>query len=148
MNKNFLHIAFAVLLLGISTSALAQSKGSGWSKEMLDYKHDFIAEQTQMTQSQRDKFMPLYEAMEKEIYAVNKETGELARKVHNTSRSVTDHEYTNAARAMSGVKAKEGQIESKYFDKFSKILSPKQMFLLKQAERKFTRQMISKGKRK
>lgn len=149
MNKNFLRIAFAVLLLGISTSALArQGKGSGWSKEMLDYKHDFIAEQTQLTQAQRDKFMPLYEAMEREIYSVNKETGEQARKVSTANHTVTDQEYTNAARAMSAVKAKEGQIESKYFDKFSKILSPKQMFLLKQAERKFTRQMISKGKRK
>lgn len=148
MNKSFLHIAFAVVLLGISTTAFAQGKGSRWSKEMLDYKHDFIAEQTQMTQVQRDKFMPLYEAMEKEIYAVNKETGHQARKVSATNRKVTDQEYINAARAMQNAKIKEGQIENRYFEKFSKILSPKQMFLLKQSERKFTRQMISRGKHK
>ena len=110
MNKNFLHIAFAVVLLGISTTAFAQGKGSRWSKEMLDYKHDFIAEQTQMTQTQRDKFMPLYEAMEKEIYAVNKETGHQARKVSATNRKVTDLEYINAARAMQN--AKKGKLKT------------------------------------
>ena len=49
---------------------------------------------------------------------------------------------------MQNAKIKEGQIENRYFEKFSKILSPKQMFLLKQSERKFTRQMISRGKHK
>ena len=48
---------------------------------------------------------------------------------------------------MSQVKVKEGEIEGRYFERFSKILSKKQMFLLKQAEMKFTRQMYSQGKR-
>ena len=114
---------------------------------MLDYKHDFIAEQTEMTQAQREKFMPLYEAMEKEIFAVNRTAREQARKVSGSPK-VSDQEYANAARAMSQVKVKEGEIEGRYFEKFSKILSKKQLFQLKQAEIKFTRQMISKGKKK
>ena len=48
---------------------------------------------------------------------------------------------------MANVKAKEGEIENKYFEKYAKILTKKQLFLLKQAEVKFTRQMVSKGKR-
>lgn len=149
MNKNFLHIALAALmLLSISIPALAQGKGSGWTKEMLEYKHDFIAEQTEMTQAQRDKFMPMYEAMEKEIYNANRTAREQARKVQNTSRKVSDQEYATAAKAMSQVKVKEGEIESRYYDKFAKILSKKQMFQLKQAELRFTRQMLSKGRRK
>jgi len=119
-----------------------------WTKEMLDYKHDFIAKQTEMTDAQREKFMPLYEAMEKEIYAANSDARNQAKKVSASNRKLSDQEYGNAARAMSNVKVKEGEIESRYFEKFSKILSQKQMFQLKQAEVKFTRQMISRGKRK
>jgi hypothetical protein len=42
---------------------------------------------------------------------------------------------------------REGEIEAKYFEKFSKIRSKKQLFLLKQAEGKFTREMLKKRKK-
>ena len=99
-----------------------------------------------MTQAQRDKFMPIYEAMEKEIFAVHRTAREQAKKISTTTKA-SDQDYANAARAMSQVKVKEGEIEGRYFERFSKILSKKQMFLLKQAEMKFTRQMYSQGKR-
>jgi Spy/CpxP family protein refolding chaperone len=131
------------------TTALAKdntnANRSQWTQEMLDYKHDFIAEQTEMTQAQRDKFMPLYEAMEKEVFAAHRTAREQAKKISSTTKA-SDQDYANAAKAMSQVKVKEGEIEGRYFDKFSKILSKKQMFQLKQAELKFTRQMISRGK--
>lgn len=150
MKRSILYIAITAVIMTASIYASAADKKSDrrqWTKEMLEYKHDFIAQETDMTQAQRDKFMPLYEAMEKEIYAVNREAREQAQKV-SAGNKVTDQDYDNAARAMSAVKVKEGEIESKYFNKFSLILSKKQMFLLKQAERKFTRQMISRGKKK
>lgn len=144
-------IAIALTLLCSSLYVTANDKPkqnrSQWTQEMLNYKHDFIAEQTEMTQAQRDKFMPLYEAMEKEVFAAHRTAREQAKKVSSNPK-VSDQEYANAARAMSQVKVKEGEIEGRYFEKFSKILSKKQLFLLKQAEIKFTRQMISKGKKK
>jgi Spy/CpxP family protein refolding chaperone len=142
-------IALAALLMCCSSVASAKdaagksrSNRSQWTQEMLDYKHDFIAEQTEMTQAQREKFMPLYEAMEKEVYAAHRTAREQARKVSSTTKA-SEQDYATAARAMSQVKVKEGEIEGRYFEKFSKILSKKQMFQLKQAELKFTRQMIS-----
>lgn len=146
-------IALAALLMCCTAVATAKDKtgtGNGnrsqWTQEMLDYKHDFIAEQTEMTQAQRDKFMPLYEAMEKEVFAAHRTAREQAKKV--SSSKATEQEYATAARAMSQVKVKEGEIEGRYFEKFSKILSKKQMFQLKQAEMKFSRQMLSRGNKK
>ncbi len=146
-------IALAALLMCCTTVATAKDKtgtGNGnrsqWTQEMLDYKHDFIAEQTEMTQAQRDKFMPLYEAMEKEVFAAHRTAREQAKKV--SSSKATEQDYATAARAMSQVKVKEGEIEGRYFEKFSKILSKKQMFQLKQAEMKFSRQMLSRGNKK
>ena len=83
-------IAIALTLLCSSLYATAKDKThnrSQWTQEMLDYKHDFIAEQTEMTQAQREKFMPLYEAMEKEIFAANRTAREQARLRAATSRN-------------------------------------------------------------
>lgn len=149
--KRISFIAIAAMLLLSLNTALAKdnnnSNRSQWTKEMLEYKHDFIAEQTEMTQAQRDKFMPLYEAMEKEVFAIHRTAREQAKKISSTTKA-SDQDYANAARAMSQVKVKEGEIEGRYFDKFSKILSKKQMFQLKQAELKFSKQMLSRGKKR
>jgi hypothetical protein len=40
------------------------------------------------------------------------------------------------------VKLREGQIETAYFQKFARILTKKQLFLLKRAETRFTRSML------
>ena len=124
----------------------AADKPRQWTKDMLEYKHDFIAKETNMTQAQRDKFMPHYEAMEKEIFAIHRNAREQAKKV-SSGQKISDQDYAKAARIMAEVKAKEGEIETRYFEIFSTILSKKQLFLLKQAEIKFTRQMVSKGKK-
>jgi Spy/CpxP family protein refolding chaperone len=135
-----------LLMSFLPATAKDNSNNSQWAQEMLNYKHDFIAEQTGMTQAQRDKFMPMYEAMEKEIFAVHRTAREQAKKISTTTKA-SDQDYANAARAMSQVKVKEGEIEGRYFERFSKILSKKQMFLLKQAEMKFTLQKYSLGMR-
>ena len=139
-------IAFALMVLLCATSALAKDNAQDIPKYLKD-KHDYIVKQTGMTQAQLDKFMPIYEAMEKEIYAVNHTARDQAEQV-STSKKVTDQDYYNAALALSQTKTKEGEIEKRYFERFSKILSKKQMFLLKQAERMFRQQRISQGKGK
>ena len=102
-----------------------------------------------MTQAQRDNSCHSTRTMEKEIYSVYRLATPVSkpRKSQETAKS-GDEEYVNAARAMASVKAKEGEIENKYFEKYAKILSKKRLFLLKQAEMKFTRQWLPKGKNK
>ena len=45
------------------------------------------------------------------------------------------------------IKQKEGEIEMEYFTKFEKILSKKQLFLLKRAENKFTQSILNYHKK-
>ena len=59
-----------------------------------------------------------------------------------SSSEVSDLEYEKAAEAMIEVKGKEASVEEQYFAKFKTVLSPKQLFKLKQAERKFTRELM------
>ena len=133
-------IAFILIILATLT-ATAQNDRSKWANEMLEAKHKMLIEEVGLTPTQQEQFMPLYEAMEKEIYTTNRDARTLAASVEK-KKAPTDSEYKQAAEALSRVKVREGEIEAKYFEKFSKILSKRQLFLLKQAENKFTRNML------
>lgn len=119
---------------------------SKWTTEMLEAKHKMLIEEMGLTPSQQDQFMPLYEAMEREIYSTNRDARALATAVEK-KKAPSDSEYAQAAEALSRIKVREGEIEAKYFEKFSRILSKRQLFLLKQAENKFTRKML-RGRKK
>ena len=145
----------------IALSFLACSSGSAWAqkgdksriarekwiKEVRTYKHDLLVEETGMSASQKSEFLPLYSAMEQEIYQVNYDARALESKISASSEDVSELEYEKAAEALAEVKSKEAQIEMEYFHKFEKILSKKQMFLLKRAENRFARNMLSHSKR-
>ncbi len=132
-------IAF-ILIIVATLTANAQDR-SKWVNEMLEAKHQMLIEEVGLTPTQQEQFMPLYEAMEKEIYTTNRDARTLAASVEK-KKAPTDSEYKQAAEALSRVKVREGEIEAKYFEKFSKILSKRQLFLLKQTENKFTRNML------
>lgn len=114
---------------------------------MYQAKHEMIIQELGLTQTQQKQFMPLYEQMEREIYQVNRNARALAAEVEK-KKNPSDNDYEAAASALSRTRVQEGEIEAKYFEKFSKILSKKQLFQLKQAEVKFTREMLSKKKNK
>ncbi|MCQ2287818.1 MAG: hypothetical protein MJZ74_01835 [Muribaculaceae bacterium] len=132
-----------ILMACVAMVASAQDRNK-WATEMLEAKHKYITEQVGLTKAQADKFMPLYEAMEKEVYAANQAARATAGAVAKKGNSATDADYLKAAEALSGVKKKEGEIEAKYFAQFAKILSKKQLYLLKQAEISFTRSLLQK----
>lgn len=84
--------------------------------------------------------------MEEEVYQVNKEARDLEAKVSNSKEPVSDLEYAKTAEALSETTQKCAQIEDEYFKKFAKILTSKQLFLLKRAENRFAKSMISHSK--
>ena len=138
-------VSILVLMLAITTAATAQGNRTKFATDMYQAKHEMIIEDLGLTQSQQKQFMPLYEQMEREIYEVNRNARALASEVEK-KKNPTDRDYEAAASALSRTRIQEGEIEAKYFEKFSKILTKKQLFQLKQAEVKFTRQMLKKKK--
>lgn len=144
--KRLLTILIATLV--IASAMTAQNKGrSKFATDMYQAKHEMIIEEMGLTQTQASQFLPIYEQMEREIYQVNRNARVLAREVEK-KKNPTDRDYEAAASALSSTRMREGEIEAKYFDKFSKILTKKQLFLLKQAEVKFTREMLNKNKKR
>ena len=80
--------------------------------------------------------------MQEEIEKLQRATNQTCRKISRSEKAVSDADYLHAARQATELKAREGAIEEMYFDKFSQVLTPKQMFQLHAAERKFTREIM------
>ncbi len=135
-------VVILALVLAMASTVLAQNSRSKFAADMYQAKHEMIIEELGLTMTQQKQFMPLYEQMEREIYQVNRNARALASEVEQ-KKNPTDREYEAAASALSSTRMREGEIEAKYFDKFSKILSKKQLFQLKQTEVRFTREMLS-----
>lgn len=111
-----------------------------WFAQMRQYEHEFIADEIDLSKEQKEKFFPIYDAMKDELHKVQRETRQLERSVAKNDNA-TDVEYESAAKALIELKQKESAIELIYFDKFKEILSAKQLFKLKKAERKFTNKL-------
>lgn len=143
---------FAIFLMAImmasamSISAQKTSERQKWIQEIRTYKHEFLAKDLGLTREQQRDFFPIYDKMEDEIEKLNSDTRDLEQRVSEDS-SASDLELSNAARTIFEAKRAEGQIEMTYFDQFSKILSPRQLLKLKNAERKFTQQLVNHHRR-
>ena len=139
-------VSILILTIALSSAVMAQNNRTKFATDMYQAKHEMILQALGLTMTQQKQFMPLYEQMEREIYEVNRNARALANEVEK-KKNPSDKDYEAAASALSNTRMREGEIEAKYFDKFSKILSKKQLFLLKQAETKFTREMLRKRKK-
>ena len=140
-------VAILTIVLALASATIAQNGRTKFANDMYQAKHEMIIQELGLTPTQQKQFMPLYEQMEREIYQVNRNARALAAEVEK-KKNPSDRDYEVAASALSNTRVQEGEIEAKYFEKFSKILSKKQLYQLKQAEAKFTREMISKAKNK
>lgn len=111
-------------------------------KELRDYKHRFMARELELSREQQQKFFSLYDQMEDETNKLNSETREMERRVLDEPDGVTDIEYDNAINSLFDLKIREGEIEKDYMEKFRDILTRRQLFMLKSAERNFSRDLM------
>lgn len=112
-----------------------------WLSEMRNFKHDFLIKELSLTKEQQSEFLPVYEEMDDKLSKISTETRELEEKVISLDEA-SDTEIEAVSRAMFEQKYREGQVELEYYSKFKEVLTPKQLLRLKNAERKFTQQLV------
>ena len=144
-------LTILLLLFVMAGTAVAQAPLSStdrerWLDEIRNLKHDYLAKELNLTREQQNEFFPLYDAMQDEIEQLNTRTRELEAAI-SSDESASDLLVENAARTVFEQRRAEGQIEMTYFDKFRDILNPRQLLQLKDAERKFTRQLVNQHRR-
>ncbi|MBR5332644.1 MAG: Spy/CpxP family protein refolding chaperone [Muribaculaceae bacterium] len=148
--KRIIFIILALAIVAPFNTIIAKDKKKNnreeWYAQMRHHKHDFIDDELDLTDEQEAKFFPIYDAMEDELRKVQHETRKLEKQVDD--KDATDVEYDAASKAIIELKKKEADIELKYFDKFKTVLSSKQIFKLKKAEKKFTRKIMNAHNKK
>lgn len=144
--KRLLFILMIALMAPLAAmhaqKAPSQADRQRWFKEMTAYKHEFIAKELNLSREQQSRFFPVYDEMDKALRSLNHEARRTERAIHKAKHKVTDAEYEKAAEISFGLRAKEGGIEQTYYYKFKDILTKEQLFKLKIAERKFTREVM------
>lgn len=148
--KRILSLILIALIAVAGSSAIeAKKKHSGnrtqWMQEMRKAKLEFMIKELSITDAQRDQFSQTYEAMQKELDQLRRESFELNKSIER-KKDVTDIELDRAATASFEFKSREGAIERSYLDKFRKILSPKQLFLFHRAEMKWMKRLMKHRK--
>ena len=145
MNRNIFTLIIALIILPLA-SAFAQENADSvsndgnrrkWLNDVKDYKYQMLEREAQMTPEQAEMFFPLYQEMENKVFMVNLEARQREMQVSDNFDDATDEDFKHAAQALSDVKVLEAEIEKEYYPQFAKILSNKQLFLLKRAETHF-----------
>lgn len=131
------------LLCNVQSAAQQPSKAQTdrWFNEMRAYKTEFIAKSLELTPEQKEKFVPVYNAMNAELDKIARETRALERSVAKNNHP-TDLEYEKATEALFELRSREGDIDRKYYPQLREILTKKQLFKLKSAERRFGRHLM------
>lgn len=143
----FLLVLCAVLPSVASGSCPSDRDHETWRKDMQQHKVTYIAKELNLTDEQREKFMPLYLEMDNQLDELSRSARQAERMVAKKGGAATDSDYDKATEAMFQLKSKEGKIEMQYLGRFSKILTKRQLFLLKDAERKFMRKVFDQHRR-
>ncbi|MDE7025043.1 MAG: Spy/CpxP family protein refolding chaperone [Paramuribaculum sp.] len=136
-----------VILACISSVTFAQrhsknAKFGQWMDDMRQVKVEYVAKELNLNPQQKEKFAPIYDAMNKEIGKLTHETRSLEKSVRAKGSAATDLEYDKATEAMVELKGKESAIEKKYYGQLKSVLTKQQLFNLPKAERKFTRELM------
>ena len=124
-----------------------KSDRTEWYKEMGKYKAEFMASELKLTDEQKKNFIQLYQEMENSSSKMARETRQLEKQVRQKGDAATDTELEKAAEARAELKAKQGKLEKEYFAKFKKILTPKQLFKLGDAEKAFARKLMDSNRK-
>lgn len=153
LNMKHLYYFILIILVNVITVSEIQAQKPSkhekdvWMREMQQVKNDYISKQLDLSVEQRKKFMPLYNRMERDMRRVVDDTRKMARQVSQQGEEASELEYEKAAEAMFECKAKEGDVEVRYYKEFKKILTPKQLFKLKSAERDFTKKLMKEHRK-
>lgn len=150
--KKFL-ICLCIILQTMMTKVSSQSPQpiddegrQKWMTELRNYKHDFLIRELDIPSDKQKEFFTEYDSMENRINELNIQTRSLEQKVISDP-DASDVEIEAAARAQFELKGEESRIELEYYEKFKDILTPKQLIRIKNAERKFTQQLMQHHRR-
>lgn len=150
-----LQLFLFALLIGLPVSAQDRDgKPDGgrenfekWFKEIREFKHKYMVRELGLKDNQKADFFRIIDKMEDECGEVNRNARDLEKEIRDKGDKATDADYEKASRVFFEQKQKEAEIELRAYDELKKVLTPEQLFKLKNADWKFSRGLMEKHKR-
>ena len=128
-------------------SVYAQKQGrEQWMDQINQYKRSYFTKELDLSPQQQTRFFALYDEMTEQTDRVEAEARTMEQRLTD-AKDATDLEYEKATEAMYDAKVQQAEIEKAYMLKFKEILTNKQLFKLKNAERKFSMEMMRQHNR-
>ena len=140
MIKKPLFFLFVVFLLTTQTG-LAQT-GTAAEERIKAYKIGLITQRLQLTPSQSQQFWPLYNDYNQKKVALRQSLRQL--KMAASPKVATDEEIRADLQEALNLRQREVDTERKYQAHFLKVLSPRQVAQLYQAEQQFAHDLIKR----
>ena len=133
------------ILLIISTLSFGQRpNGQAQGGEKIKaMKVGMITNELRLTESQAEKFWPIYNAYADEKNEINQQVRKLSR---NNGENQSDAEAIKNQDRILALQQSELDVTKKYRDSFMKIISPQQYSSLLTTERKFNQMLLDKLK--
>ncbi len=145
MRHQIFLISFIVLLITqLNLSAQNRNENRDRWERYRTEKISFLTTSLDLTPEEAQKFWPVYNQMEKEKSETQMKRHELERKLRDGGESLSDKKIIQLTRDFVGTMKEEGDIDIKYNEEFLKILPPKKVLKLYNAEGEFRMYMIRK----
>jgi len=145
MKRQIFFITIVALLLSQLT-LFAQKRDDNqdrWERYRTE-KISFLTTNLDLTPEEAQKFWPVYNQMEKEKSEAQMKRRELEHKLRDEGESLSDKKIIQLTRDFVGTMKEEGDIDIRYYEEFLKILPPKKVLKLYNAEGEFRMHMIKK----
>ena len=141
--KKQLLLLILFISAAFSFQALAQPKRDPdpdpkMMKEITEYKMKFLAQEMDLKEDQKEKFVELYQKMSEERMQNFRRMRQLE---DSLKENASEEDYKKASDGIADLKLADARIEKEYDAKFAKFLSQKQIYKMKEAEEKFRRKM-------
>ncbi|MDE6559198.1 MAG: hypothetical protein K2K29_04880, partial [Muribaculaceae bacterium] len=108
-------------------------------KELRDYKIKYLAQEMELKEDQKAKFVELYEKMSEEKRKNFESMRSMERRL---KKDATEAEYKELSTKISDCRIRDAQIDKEYDARFAEFLSQKQIYKMKEAEEKFHKKMM------
>lgn len=133
-----------ILILSLSISSFAQDKDR--QERIKALKIAFITEQLQLTESEAQKFWPIYNTFESENQNIRKETRSKFRNID--FESMSDQEAKEHLEDWMASEEKKHELRQQFAKDLIKVLPAKKIIKLKATEDAFNRRMMQEMKKR
>lgn len=135
------HLLFLLLAILTMPCIMAQHKDkTKMMEELQQFKIDYLAKEMQLSEKEKNEFVPLYKEYDNERKKAGAEAWKFDRELKK-KKDASEADYKKLSELQQTAREKDYEIVKNYDGKFEKFLSAKQIYTMHQGEEKFFEKM-------